>query len=134
MDLNRGMIEALATSIEFRSSESGEHVHRIHDITGLLLRRTRLGDGLSEEQIQHIALASIMHDVGKIAIADAILNKPGRLTPEEYEIMKTHTVQGARLLERIPQMRRRCPLRTCTTRWSASAFTKTPSGSSRRWR
>lgn len=105
VDLNRGMIEALATSIEFRSSESGEHVHRIHDITGLLLRRTHLGDGLSEEQIQHIALASIMHDVGKIAIADAILNKPGRLTPAEYEIMKTHTVQGARLLERIPQMR-----------------------------
>ena len=46
-----------------------------------------------------------MHDVGKIAIPDAILNKPGRLTAEEYEIMKTHTVQGAMLLEKIPQMR-----------------------------
>ena len=45
-----------------------------------------------------------MHDVGKIAIPDAILNKPGRLTPEEYEIMKTHTIQGAHLLERIPQL------------------------------
>ena len=51
---------------------------------------------MSEEQIDDIALASFMHDVGKIAIPDAILNKPGKLTREEYEIMKTHTVQGAR--------------------------------------
>ena len=50
-------------------------------------------------------MASIMHDIGKIAIDDAILNKPGRLTPEEYDIMKTHTTQGARLLEKIPQLR-----------------------------
>lgn len=46
-----------------------------------------------------------MHDVGKIAIPDAILNKPGKLTPEEFEIMKTHTIQGAHLLEKIPQLR-----------------------------
>ena len=46
-----------------------------------------------------------MHDVGKISIPDAILSKPGRLTPEEFEIMKTHTKQGGQLLERIPQMR-----------------------------
>ena len=105
VELNRGMIEALATSIEFRSSESGQHVQRIHDITDLLLRRTPLGRGLTGNQIENIALASIMHDVGKIAIPDSILNKPGRLTAEEFDIMKTHTVQGARLLERIPQMR-----------------------------
>ena len=55
--------------------------------------------------MQDIALAAVMHDVGKIAIPDAILNKPGRLTAEEFEIMKTHTVQGAKLLENIPQMR-----------------------------
>src|SRR5699024_4089459 len=69
------------------------------------LTRTPLGEGLSGEEIQWIAMASIMHDVGKIAIPDAILNKPGKLTKEEYEIMKTHTVQGAALLEKIPQMR-----------------------------
>ena len=46
-----------------------------------------------------------MHDVGKIAVPDSILNKPGRLTAEEFEIMKGHTVQGARLLEQIPQLR-----------------------------
>lgn len=103
--LNEGMIESLSTAIEFRSGESGEHVRRIHDITRYLLRHTDLGDGLTEEDIEYIALASIMHDVGKIAIPDAILNKPGRLTPEEFEIIKTHTTKGAALLEKIPQLR-----------------------------
>ena len=105
VELNMGMIEALSAAIEFRNGESGEHVHRIHDITDYMLRCTPLGEGLSDEDISHIAMAAIMHDVGKIAIPDAILGKPGRLTPEEFEIMKTHTVQGAHLLEKIPQMR-----------------------------
>ena len=105
LELSLGMIEALSTAIEFRSGESGEHVRRIHDITKFMLEKTKLGRGLSQEEISHIALASIMHDVGKIAIPDAILNKPGRLTPEEFEIMKTHTVQGCTLLEKIPQLR-----------------------------
>lgn len=60
---------------------------------------------MDEETIENIALASIMHDVGKIAIPDSILNKPAKLTPEEFEIMKTHTTQGAELLKRIPQLR-----------------------------
>ena len=106
IELNKGMIEALSTAIEFRSGESGEHVKRIHDITGFLLRETKLGDGLSEEEIIQIAMASIMHDIGKIAIPDAILNKPGRLTPEEFEIMKQHTVYGCQMLEKIPQLRK----------------------------
>ena len=105
VSLSMGIIESLSTAIEFRSGESGEHVRRIHDITRYMLLHTELGDGMSEETINDIALAAIMHDVGKIAIPDAILNKPGRLTAEEFEIMKTHTVQGALLLEKIPQMR-----------------------------
>lgn len=105
-ELNWGMIEALATAIEFRSGESGTHVRRIHDITELILKETAFGKEYCDEEIRQMALASIMHDVGKIAVADAILNKPGRLTPEEYEIMKTHTTQGALLLEKIPQMRK----------------------------
>lgn len=105
IQLNQGMIEALSTAIEFRSSESGSHVRRIYDITKTILTRTEMGLGMSEDEIDNIALASYMHDVGKIAIPDAILNKPGRLTPEEFEIMKTHTTQGARLLEKIPQLR-----------------------------
>ena len=71
IELNKGIIEALATAIEFRSGESGEHVHRIHDITEILLRETSLGAGLSGEEITQIALGSIMHDIGKIAIPDA---------------------------------------------------------------
>lgn len=105
ISLNQGMIESLSTAIEFRSGESGEHVRRICDITKYLLENTELGNGLSKETIELISLAAIMHDVGKIAIPDAILNKPGRLTPEEFEIMKTHTVQGAELLNKIPQLK-----------------------------
>ena len=80
-------------------------MRRIHDITCHLLRHTPLGEGLTEEDIQLIGMASITHDVGKIAIPDAILNKNGRLTKEEYEIMKTHAQKGAELLAQIPQMR-----------------------------
>ncbi|HIU17869.1 MAG TPA: response regulator [Candidatus Avidesulfovibrio excrementigallinarum] len=103
--LNEGMIEALSTAIEFRNGESGEHVRRIHDITHFLLLHTDLGAGLPKETIKYIALASIMHDVGKIAIPDSILNKTGKLTPEEYDIIKTHTIQGAEMLKKIPQLR-----------------------------
>ena len=105
IDLNKGMIEALAAAIEFRSEESGDHVRRIHDITQYLLTHTPLGEGLSKIEVEQIALGSIMHDVGKIAVPDAILNKPGKLTAEEFEVMKGHTIQGAKLLEQIPQLR-----------------------------
>lgn len=105
IELNQGMIETLSAAIEFRNGESGEHVRRIHDITKFLLTNTELGNGLSAGEIDNIALAAIMHDVGKIAIPDAILGKPGRLTREEFEIMKTHTIQGGYLLEKIPQLR-----------------------------
>lgn len=103
--LNEGLIESLATAIEFRDGESGNHVKRIHDITKCILTDTKLGEGLSGQEIDDIALASIMHDVGKIAIPDAILNKPGKLTKEEYEIMKLHTIKGADLLKSIPALR-----------------------------
>ncbi len=105
IQLNQGMIEALATAIEFRNEESGGHVQRICQITRYFLENTQFGEGLSPDEINNISLASIMHDIGKIAIPDAILTKPGRFTPEEYEIMKTHTTQGSVILERIPQFR-----------------------------
>ena len=105
IQLNQGMIEALATAIEFRDQESGGHVQRICQITRLILQNTDFGDGMSEEEIENIALAAIMHDVGKITIPDAVLTKPGKLTAEEYEIMKTHTIKGLTILESIPQLR-----------------------------
>lgn len=105
IELNKGMIEALATAIEFRSGESGEHVKRICDITRYMLSETRLGQGMTGEEIEQISLGAIMHDVGKIAVPDQILNKAGKLTTEEYEIMKQHTVVGAKMLSRIPQLK-----------------------------
>ena len=104
-EMSMGMVEALSIAIEFRSDESGEHVRRIHDITCLLLGETSLGEGLSDSEIRLIGMGAVTHDVGKISIPDAILNKRGRLTPDEYNLMKTHTTQGAQLLSRIPQMR-----------------------------
>lgn len=104
MNMNVSTIEALATAIEFRSGESGSHVRRISDITRYLLGHTELGRGLRPETVERIANASILHDIGKISIPDAILNKPGKLTKEEFEIMKTHAAIGAELLERIPQL------------------------------
>lgn len=105
IELNQGMIEALSTAIEFRSGESGEHVRRIREITKLMLEKTKFGEGLSRDEKEQMSLGAIMHDVGKIAVSDQILNKPGRLTPEEFEIMKTHTVKGAEMLSQIPQMK-----------------------------
>lgn len=104
LDLSMGMIEALATATEFRSGESGEHVRRIHDITLLILSESPLSRDLSEEDIHQIALAAILHDVGKISVPDAILNKPGKLTPEEFAIMQEHTVRGEDMLAQIPQL------------------------------
>ncbi len=100
-ELNRGTIEALATAIEFRDIESGQHVSRIYGITKYILANTPFGDGLSEDTVESIARGAIMHDVGKIAISDVILNKSGKLTHEEFEVMKQHTVKGAALLEQI---------------------------------
>ncbi len=100
-ELNRGTIEALATAIEFRDIESGQHVSRIYGMTKYILTNTSFGEGLSDSTIESVARGSIMHDIGKIAISDVILNKPGKLTKEEFEVMKKHTVKGAELLSQI---------------------------------
>lgn len=105
IQLNQGLIEALATTIEFRNEESGGHVQRISLITRLLLENTVFGLGLNEKEINNIALAAVVHDVGKITIPDAVLIKPGKLTADEYRIMQDHTTKGVAILERIPQLR-----------------------------
>ena len=105
--LSQSIIESLATAIEFRSGDSGEHVRRISALTTWMLTELRdsgyPGCDFTDEQIGQIATAAILHDVGKIAVPDQVLNKPGRLTAEEFELMKTHTVRGCELLEQIPQ-------------------------------
>lgn len=105
--LNQSMVETLATIIEFRDCESGEHVKRICGLTKILIQA--VSDMypeyyLPQSEIDKIAASSVLHDVGKISIPDNILNKPGRLTKEEFEIMKQHTVKGCEILQKIPDM------------------------------
>ncbi len=102
--LHKNTLEAMAAAIEFRDVESGEHTNRIYGITKLILQKTDMGNGFTEEEIENMAIGSIMHDVGKIAISDVILNKPAKLTKEEFETMKTHTVKGYELMTRLSQM------------------------------
>lgn len=103
------IIETLSTAIEFRDCESGEHIKRIRDLTSLLLREIAQEYpeyGLTDETVELISEAAVMHDVGKIAIPDHILNKPGRLTDEEFEIMKTHPLRGCEVLDSVEALRR----------------------------
>lgn len=107
-ELNSSVIETLATAIEFRDCESGEHVQRIRDLTLLFLKKLcELYPQfyIPEQEIALIAEAAVMHDIGKIAIPDNVLNKPGKLTKEEFEIMKTHSVKGCELLDSIPKLK-----------------------------
>ena len=98
---SRMLIDIMAGVMELRNGESGRHVTNIEKLTELLLGcLVRRSDTISldNEERSTIALASALHDIGKMAIDDAILNKPGRLTSEEFEIMKTHTTIGANML------------------------------------
>lgn len=98
---SRMLIDIMAGVMELRNGESGRHVTNIEKLTELLLDcLVQRSDSISldNEERSTIALASALHDIGKMAIDDAILNKPGRLTPEEFEIMKTHTTIGADML------------------------------------
>lgn len=98
---NRRMVEHLANMVEYRSQESGEHVKRVSKITKFVLTEVcKLYPEirLTQKQISQISFATVLHDVGKIKISDTILNKPGRLTPEEFDIVKTHTLEGCKLL------------------------------------
>lgn len=98
---NQFVIDALSTTVEFRNLESGEHIKRIRTLMRVLLEEARAFHPLSDEEIEVISNASAMHDIGKIAIPDAILLKPGRLTTEEFDVMKTHTIRGCEILESL---------------------------------
>lgn len=106
-DMNQSVVESLAAVIEFRDCESGEHVKRICRLTKILMQEvsnTYPEYYLPKEEIDKIATSSVLHDIGKISIPDRILNKPGRLTKEEFEIMKQHTVKGCEILQGMPNI------------------------------
>ena len=100
------MISILSHIVEFRNGESGLHVLHIQVITDMLLRHLVQKENnpytISPEEIGLISTASALHDIGKITIPDEILNKPGRLTAEEFTVMKGHSMAGANMLEQLP--------------------------------
>lgn len=103
---SRMLVDIMASSMELRNGESGLHVLHIRNLTEILLERlVQKTDKyeLTGARRSTIAMASTLHDIGKMAIPDAILNKPGRLTAEEFEVMKTHAAIGAQMLENLNQ-------------------------------
>ena len=108
------MINILSHIVEFRNGESGLHVLHIQTITEMLLRQLVQKENnryaLSKEQIRMITTASALHDIGKISIPDEILNKPGRLTAEEFAVIKGQSMAGANMLSELPLDQKEEPL------------------------
>lgn len=105
---SRMMVSILSQIVEFRNGESGRHVIMVQKLTAMVLRRLVMKTDryqLTARDIDLIKNASALHDIGKIAIDEKILNKPGRLTPEEFEVMKTHTSVGADMLWSLKEYR-----------------------------
>jgi len=100
-----GTIRALAQAIDAKDPYTRGHSGRVNRYSVIIGRHI----GLSEEDLRNIHVASLLHDVGKIGVDDSILKKPGALTPEEFSVMKSHTVLGATIMEPIGQMKRIIP-------------------------
>ena len=103
---NQIMVNILSHIVECRNGESGQHVRNIGILTKLLLKKLMQKTNryqMTWGDLNRIALASALHDIGKIGIEEAILNKPGKLTQEEYEEMKKHTVIGWSMLKNLKQ-------------------------------
>src|SRR5579859_5007809 len=90
-------IEALALAIEAKDETTGEHLQRVRIYSMELAKEL----GLSENETEALRAASVLHDIGKLAVPEHIISKPGRLTPEEFEKMKIHPIVGAEILERV---------------------------------
>ncbi|MDR3072474.1 MAG: response regulator [Clostridiales Family XIII bacterium] len=99
--MNFSLIDTLSATVEFRNVESGKHIMRTRLLIKVILESIRDKYSFTDEQLELISSAAALHDVGKIAIPDAILLKPGKLTEEEFEIMKEHTVKGSEILETL---------------------------------
>jgi len=94
----RDVVSALAVALLERDRYTGEHSESVTDLCESVGRAL----GLSSQEIEHVKDAALLHDIGKVAIPDEILNKPAKLTDDEFEVMKTHTVVGERILRAIP--------------------------------
>ncbi len=98
------MGDVLGSIVEYRNVESGDHVLRVKEFTRIISRcymQNYTDSELTPDRIDTIVSASALHDIGKISIPDSVLLKPGRLTEDEYELMKSHTIRGAEMLENV---------------------------------
>ena len=101
--IQRGVITALATVVEERDEDTGGHIVRSGDYVYRLIGKMKKLDkfeNVSDDYFRNVVLAAPLHDIGKIKIPDSILNKPGKLTPEEYEVIKKHTTYGANIIKK----------------------------------
>lgn len=104
-EIQNNTIMGIADLVESRSGETGQHVKRTSHLVNLILlqakKQGKWAEILSDQYIDYVTRAAPMHDLGKIIISDTILNKPGKLTPEEFEIMKTHAEAGGKIIHDI---------------------------------
>ncbi|WP_051204867.1 HD domain-containing phosphohydrolase [Butyrivibrio sp. VCD2006] len=106
-ETNSRIIDTICTIVEFRNLESGYHLKRIKGFVSILANvamRNYPEFGLTPHKIEVITTASAMHDIGKITVPDAILLKPGRLTPDEFDIMKSHTTRGCEIVKMLADL------------------------------
>lgn len=112
-------ITMLAQAVELRDDYTGGHTQRVTRYAIMLAEKLEL----PEDQIELIKLGGPLHDIGKIGIDDAILRKPGKLTPDEYAVMQTHTTKGAEILSTIPEMHPIIPIvRNHHERWDGTGY------------
>jgi len=112
-------ITVLAQSVELRDPYTGKHTTRVVEYSHLLGQEL----GLSPEDLELVRIGTPLHDIGKIGIDDSILRKPGKLTPAEFEIMKTHTTKGAKILEGVPDLAPVIPIvRSHHERWDGGGY------------
>ena len=121
------MLQRLVLASEYRDDETGEHTQRV----GILSATLASAIGQSEQQVEMLRLAAPLHDIGKIGIPDRIFLKAGKLTPEEFEIMKSHTTVGGEILGRSPlpilQLARQVAL-SHHERWDGSGYPQAIAG------
>ena len=118
-DLFLDTITILAQAVELRDEYTGGHTYRVTTYSMLLAEKLEM----SPDDMDLIRIGTPLHDIGKIGIDDAILRKPDKLTPEEFEIMKTHTVKGAEIIATVPDLRPIIPIvRSHHERWDGRGY------------
>ncbi len=112
-------VENLATAVALRDTYTGEHSRRVTRFAILLGEQLHL----SAAELESLRFGTPLHDIGKIGVVDAILRKPGPLTPAEFEIMKTHPTAGSKIIELIPDLHAILPIvRSHHERWDGTGY------------